>query len=462
MSSQLLRQLPSVSELLMEADDLKEVEGHQRVVDALRHVLAHARESMRKGAPLPGNKQLIAQAIAVLEETGVNTSATQVINATGVIIHTNLGRVVISTAAQQAMMAVASSYSPLEYDLLQGDRGYRGRDVERLLCTVTGAQAALVVNNCAAATVLMLSAIARGKAVVVSRGQLVEIGGGFRIPEIMEQSGARLIEVGTTNRTRRSDYEKAVAIDPEVSAILSVHSSNFQIVGFTESVSVRTLVEIGAQAATGAGVALPVLDDLGSGALLDTAVYGLRHEPMPQESVSAGAALVTFSGDKLVGGPQAGILVGRQDMVERCRRHPLARAFRADKFTLAGLTATLMHYLRGEAAREIPVWQMISVTAEEVGLRVAHCLQGISPWLNSHNFRAETVDGLSTVGGGALPGEILPTKLIAIHCDQPEKLVLNMRLLAHPVIARIKDDAVMLDLRTVLDDQALAASLTTL
>ncbi|WP_320447900.1 L-seryl-tRNA(Sec) selenium transferase [Candidatus Roseilinea sp. NK_OTU-006] len=451
-----LRQLPSVSELLAQANGLVEAEGHARVVHALREVLDRARRAIHNGAPPPSRDELIATARALLQSLSLERLPT-VVNATGVIIHTNLGRAPLSRSAQEAMMKVGRDYSPLEFDMTIGERGRRGEAVEQLLCQLTGAEAALVVNNCAAATVLMLATVAAGKGVVISRGQLVEIGGGFRIPEIMAQSGARLIEVGTTNRTRLSDYEQAIreaeGHAPGVGAILHVHSSNFLMIGFVEAAPIADLVRLGEQ------FSVPVLDDLGSGALVDTSQFGLRREPMPQDSLRAGVAMVTFSGDKLLGGPQAGIMLGQREWIERCRRHPLARAFRADKFTLAGLSATLLHYARGEAHREVPVIRMLAMSKADITRRATQMAAQIAGWLRENGLRAELVDGVSTVGGGALPGETLPTTLIALasNARSPGEILAALR--ARGVIARISNDRVMLDLRTVLDDDELARRL---
>jgi L-seryl-tRNA(Ser) seleniumtransferase len=391
-----------------------------------------------------------------LQSSIVNRQSS-IINATGVIIHTNLGRATLSVAAQEAMLAAARDYTPLEFDMHTGERGRRGEAVEKLLCDLTGAEAAVVVNNCAAATVLMLAATSAGKGVVVSRGQLVEIGGGFRVPEIMAQSGAKLIEVGTTNRTKPADYKRAIEPHPEViGALLRVHSSNFKMIGFTEEVGVDELVGIAQQ------FPIPVLDDLGSGALIDTSQFGLSREPMPQDSVKAGASIVAFSGDKLLGGPQAGIMVGQREWIEKCRRHPLARAFRADKFTLAALGATLMHYARGEAQRDVPVIRMMAMRKDEIAQRAEKVILALGVWFLAHQLRAELIDGESTVGGGSLPGETLPTTLIALSSDGETRSIasLQTQLRAAGVIARIKDDRVLLDLRTVLDDPLLVARLT--
>jgi L-seryl-tRNA(Ser) seleniumtransferase len=460
-----LRQLPSVNDLLAEANGLVEREGHDRVVKALRAALDAARESIRNGGVSPSAVELVASAQASLHSS-LATRHSPLINATGVIIHTNLGRAPLSKAAQEAMLAVAQEYSPLEFDMATGERGRRGEAVEKLLCNLTGAEAALVVNNCAAATVLMLAAIAAGKGVVISRGQLVEIGGGFRVPDIMAQSGARLIEVGTTNRTKVADYRLQIEHAPhDIGAILRVHSSNFKILGFVAESAINELVaEAHLQSATfNLQPAIPVLDDLGSGALIDTTQFGLSREPMPQDSVKAGAAVTCFSGDKLLGGPQAGLMAGQREWIERCRKHPLARAFRADKFTLAALGATLLHYARGEAQREVPVLRMMALTKTEIETRARRVVAEIGNWLSVNGLTAALADDESTVGGGSLPGETLPTTVIALSpVGTQGPAPLHQRLRAAGIIARIKDDRVLLDVRTVLDDMALIRAIRAL
>ena len=359
------------------------------------------------------------------------------INATGVIIHTNLGRAPLSRDARRAMDAVALGYSNLEYDLEAGERGSRYVHAEALLSRLTGAEAGLVVNNNAGAVFLALSALARGREVVISRGQLVEIGGGFRIPDVLRQSGARLVEVGTTNRTHLRDFQEAIG--PETALLLRVHSSNFKQIGFTATVPLAEMVAL----AHAAGV--PVLDDLGSGSLLDTTRYGLAPEPMVQQSVAAGADLVTFSGDKLLGGPQAGLIVGRADLVAQLRHHPLARALRVDKSTLAALQATLLHYARGEAEREVPVWRMISMPLDALAERAAD----LAATLRGRGVPATVVPAHSTVGGGSLPGEVLPTHAVALAPRSPNAFAAALRAGQPPVIARVVDDQVLLDPRTV-------------
>lgn len=439
-----LRQLPSVDRLLGEPalQALLPRYGHRFTVAAARHVLGEARKEIRAGREPPALEVLAARAGAYLRDSLAPTLR-PVINASGVIIHTNLGRAPLSAAARAAMEAVAGGYSNLEYDLSAGQRGHRSVHAERLLCELTGAESALVVNNNAGAVLLALTGLARGRGVLISRGQLVEIGGGFRVPDVMRQSGARLVEVGTTNRTHRYDYERALAEEPDVALILRAHHSNFRIVGFTAEVELAELV------ALGQAHEVPVMDDLGSGALLDTAAFGLAHEPMVQESIRAGAAVVCFSGDKLLGGPQAGILVGRAEFVDPLKRHPLARALRADKICLAALQATLMHYLKDEASQQIPVWQMIAMPLSEIERRARRWQRR----LRQAGLRAELMDGYSTVGGGSLPGEILPTRLLALPAADPDGLAATLRAGDPPVVARIEADRVVLDPRTVLPEE---------
>ena len=364
-----------------------------------------------------------------------------VINATGVIIHTNLGRALLSPAACAAMEQAARSYSNLEYDLKAGQRGSRYVHAEELLCRLTGAEAALVVNNNAGAVLLILSALARGREVIISRGQLVEIGGGFRIPDVMRQSGAILVEVGTTNRTHRRDYE--AAITDQTAMLLRVHRSNFRLTGF---VTEPTLAEM-ADLAHSQG--LLVGDDLGSGTLLDTADYGLAHEPTIQESLAAGADIVSCSGDKLLGGPQAGIILGHADLIAQLRRFPLTRALRVDKTTLAGLQATLLHYVKSEATREVPVWRMIAIPLEALAVRA----EAWAGRLAAAGLRSKVRDGRSAVGGGSLPGETLPTRLLALLEPSPERLASFLRHADPPVIARVEDEQLVLDPRTVQPEE---------
>jgi L-seryl-tRNA(Ser) seleniumtransferase len=302
---------------------------------------------------------------------------------------------------------------------------------------LSGAEAAMVVNNNAAAMLLILSALLNRRKVAISRSQLVEIGGSFRIPDVMRQSGARLVEVGTTNKTHLADYQEALAAG--ASAIIRVHSSNFKIIGFSSTPELTKIVE----AAHSAGAL--VVDDLGSGSFLDTAAFGLTHEPMVQESIKAGADLVCFSGDKLLGGPQAGIIVGRKDLVDRIKKHPLARAIRADKLCLAGVAATLSHYLKEEALQEVPVWKMISMQPEVIKLRALYWQEQLQA--------GDVIPGESTVGGGSLPGDTLPTWLLALDVRSPERMLKSLRATAPRVIARIIDDRIVFDPRTVIEEE---------
>jgi len=416
--------------------------GHEAVVEALREILAEARAKAQRGEPVPSESALLEQAAAWLARA-FTPRPRPVINATGVILHTNLGRAPLSSAALAAIRA-AAAYSDLEFDLQTGERGERQAAVEDLLCRLTGAEAALVVNNNAAAVLLALTVLARGRGVLISRGQLIEIGGGFRIPEVMAQSGARLIEVGTTNRTHLRDYEEPLARGEDVALILRAHHSNFRMIGFVAEVPLAELVALGAR------YGIPVMDDLGSGALLDTAAFGLAHEPMVQESVAAGAAVVCFSGDKLLGGPQAGILVGKRDLLARMRRHPLMRALRPDKLTLAALSATLLHYLKGEATREVPVWRMIAAPLAELEERA----RSWAAALQAEGIPVDIRPARATVGGGSLPGETLPSVALVLRPPDPEAMMGALRRARPPIIARVQDDAVWFDVRTVLPDQA--------
>jgi len=422
--------------------------GRELVSGAVRMALDEARQRVLGGAACPAMAEVlsaVADRLAALAQPTLQL----VINATGVIIHTNLGRAPLSAATIAAMQQAAVGYSNLEYDLEQGQRGSRYAHAEGLLCRLTGAEAALLVNNNAGAVLLALSALAQGREVVISRGQLVEIGGGFRIPDVMAQSGALLREVGTTNRTRLRDYE--AAIGEQTALLMRVHTSNFKIIGFVQQVELDELVRLGRERR------LPVVDDLGSGTLLDTSPYGLTHEPTVQESVAAGADIVTFSGDKLLGGPQAGIIVGRGELVERLRRHPLTRALRVDKTAIAGIQANLLHYLKGEAAREIPVWRMIALPLAELEARA----QALAAQAARLGVAAQVVDGQSTIGGGSLPGEMLPTRLVALPVRGADALARALRRGQPAVVGRIEDDRLLLDLRTVLpgQDEALAGCL---
>jgi len=447
-----LRQLPSVDRLLglQAVQELIDAFGRQQTVNALRAALDAARDAARGGAKVPDANTLAERASFRLERL-FSPTLRPVINATGVIIHTNLGRAPLSEAAREAMEAVSRGYSTLEYDLDVGQRGHRTAHAERLACQLTGAESALVVNNNAGAVLLALTGLARGQGVIISRGQLVEIGGGFRVPDVMTQSGARLIEVGTTNRTHLYDYEKAIESNEDAAWILRAHHSNFRVVGFTSEPPLKDLVTLGEEHN------VPVMDDLGSGALLETSEFSMSHEPMVQESVGAGAAVVCFSGDKLLGGPQAGIIVGKASYVDPLKTHPLTRALRPDKLCLVGLQETLLHYLREEAIEKIPVWRTIALSVDAVAERAKHWQET----LRQARIPAKIVAGYSTVGGGSLPGETLPTRLLAVASEHPDQLARDLREVDPPIIARIEDDQLVLDPRTVLpeEEQALLKNL---
>jgi L-seryl-tRNA(Ser) seleniumtransferase len=447
------RQLPSVDRLLSnpEVHRLTETVGAGLTTEAARASLDAARKAIGAGGATPSMDEM-ARDIYDRVLSLVQPRPRRVINAAGVVIHTNLGRAPLSRAALEAAAAVGGSYSDLEYDLEAGERGSRHTHPERILTALTGAEAAIVVNNNASAVLLALSALAAGKEVIVSRGESIEIGGRFRIPDVMRQSGAKLVEVGTTNRTYPEDYEEAIT--PETAAILRVHRSNFALVGFTNTPEGREMADMAHRHG------LPLINDLGSGCFLDTAKYGLAPEPTVREALAEGADLALFSGDKLLGGPQAGIAVGAKRHVDRLKRHPLARAVRIDKLDLAALTATLVSYLTGKAEQEIPVWQMISATTEMLERRARAWAQA----LGMEGVRV--IESTSAIGGGSLPGETLPTRVLAVPtalCGPggPEGLAARLRKGTPPVVARIADDMLLLDPRTVLphEDEELAAAL---
>jgi L-seryl-tRNA(Ser) seleniumtransferase len=435
------RGLPSVDRLVAErrVAALAVEYSSPTVTQLARQHLDDLRGAIASGRPCPPFDEIVS---SLLERAAaaLASSLRPVINATGVIIHTNLGRAPLSDEALAAMAAAGRGYSNLEFDLEEGERGSRFVHLEALLCRLTGAEAAIAVNNNASALLLALSALAQGREVVISRGQLVEIGGGFRIPDVMRQSDARLVEVGTTNRTYLHDYEEAIG--EETVALMRVHASNFRLTGFTHSVPLPEMATL-AHARS-----LLLLDDLGSGCLLDTRPFGLGAEPTPQESLAAGAHLVFFSADKLLGGPQGGIVVGRRDLVSTLRRHPMARAVRLDKTSIAGLAATLLHYLRGEALTKVPVWRMIAAPVADLERRARRwsraCRRVGAP--------ARVVEGRSMVGGGSLPEESLPSRLLALGGDgslDVEALARRLRTGEPSVVGRIERDALLLDPRTV-------------
>ena len=447
----LLRQLPAVHEVLQTETAQKLMRELPRaiVTEAIRKTLDKFRQRILSGDGLevPTAEQVAQQAQSVLWRE-VLPLMPRVINATGIIVHTGLGRSLLSQRAVQRLVEVATHPCALEVDEVTGERSFRDLRVEKLLCLLTGAEAATVVNNNAAAVLLILNTLAEGREVIVSRGELVEIGGSFRIPEILRKSGAVLVEVGTTNKTRLSDYERA--INERTALLLKVHQSNFRIIGFTEQVSLEELVALGRKHN------LPVVEDLGSGALADVSKAGIEREPMVQESVKAGADLVSFSGDKLLGGPQAGIVVGRKELIAQLRRNPLYRAFRCDKLTFAALEATLLSYFDEEQAwREIPTLRQIALSAQEIKRRakqVAQRLQRLGVPKEAVSVQPST----SQVGGGALPDQFLPTWCVVVRPkegDSADNFAQRLRLGNPAVFCRIQKDALWFDIRTVLPDE---------
>jgi L-seryl-tRNA(Ser) seleniumtransferase len=449
----LLRQIPSVDELLAQpllASLAKRVD-RDLLVEITRAMLSDLRNKIATDAQVATavvlDPESLQERITSIVERVLARSLEPVINATGVILHTNLGRAPLIAAAADEIRHTATQYSNLEYDLEAAARGKRDVHTAQFLERLTGAEAAIVVNNCAAAVLLVLAALAKGGEVIVSRGELIEIGDGFRIPEIMAESGAFLREVGTTNRTRVADYENA--LNEKSRLLLRVHPSNFTITGFADKPSLEELVALSQR--TG----LPLIEDLGSGCLVDLAGAGIS-EPLVRCSIEAGVSLVMFSGDKLLGGPQAGIIAGKKDLVARVRRHPLFRALRVDKLTIAALEATLSTYLRG-AVDEIPALRMIRITPAELKRRAENFLRELTPEVPLGEVELEIADGASLVGGGSTPTQSLPSKIIRIASARYSASQLEQRLRRAPagvsVIARVEDHRLVLDLRTVFPDQ---------
>jgi L-seryl-tRNA(Ser) seleniumtransferase len=457
----LLRQLPSVDELLLRPRVAALGERLERsfLVETVRSVLTLLRGAIVSGKTRD-ERHLAVEGIEMLvvrsAEEQLAPSLRGVINASGVILHTNLGRAPLPAAVVEEFRQTATQYSNLEYDVAAGARGKRDVHTSRLIERLTGAEAAIVVNNCAAAVLVTLAALARGGEVIVSRGELIEIGDGFRIPEIMEQSGAVLREVGTTNRTRIADYENA--INEKTCVILRVHPSNFTVSGFTEKPEVAELISLGQRSR------LPVVEDLGSGCLVDLSSVGIS-EPTARESVEAGFSLVLFSGDKMLGGPQAGIIAGKKELVQKVRRHPLFRALRVDKLTIAAMEATLRAYLRG-VWNEIPALRMMRMSVEEISARTDVFYKTLWARIVDTDAEVEIADGRSLVGGGSTPAQSLPTKVLRIGSARYSASELEVRLRAGaagaPVIGRIEEDRLLIDLRTVFPEQepALAEALS--
>ena len=450
--AELLRQIPSVDELLAQPRlmALSKRVDRNLVVEVARAVLADLRGRIAEDSnwtAISLDEASVEELISAQVEKILSRSLQPVINATGVILHTNLGRAALTESVVDEFRRSATQYSNLEYDLEAGARGKRDVHTGELLTRLTGAEAAIVVNNCAAAVLVTLAALARGGEVIVSRGELIEIGDGFRIPEIMEQSGAVLREVGTTNRTHLADYENA--INEKTRLLLRVHPSNFKVTGFTDKPSLKELVTLSRRSG------LPLVEDLGSGCLVDLSAHGVS-EPTVRQSVEAGVSLVMFSGDKLLGGPQAGVIAGKKELVARVRRYPLFRALRVDKLTIAALEATLGAYLRA-AWDEIPTMRMIRMTPQELKRRAENFIRELRPELPLDEVEIEIADGASLAGGGSTPSQSLPTKIIRIASARYSATKLEQRLRRAPagvsVIARVEDDRLVLDLRTVFPGQ---------
>ncbi|MGA2811069.1 MAG: L-seryl-tRNA(Sec) selenium transferase [Candidatus Acidiferrum sp.] len=450
--TELLRQLPGVDELLAQPRlrELAARSDRALVVEIARAILADWRARILRGAATAVQARIVVLGRAALEEEiaaeveGILARSLQpVINATGVVLHTNLGRAPLPAAVVEEFRRTATQYSNLEYDLENGVRGRRDVHTARLLERLAGAEAAVVVNNCAAAVLLVLAALAKNGEVLVSRGELIEIGDGFRIPEIMAESGAILREVGSTNRTHLADYENAVG--EKTRLLLRVHPSNFKMTGFTEKPSLRELVALSKRSG------IPLVEDLGSGCLVDLSANGIS-EPTVRDSIDAGVDIVMFSGDKLLGGPQAGIIAGNKELITRVRRHPLFRALRVDKLTIAALEATLSACLRG-AWDELPALRMMRMTSREILERSEEFLAALRPLLPSDEVECEISDGQSLAGGGSTPAQSLPTKLLRLASVRYSAAQLEQRLRrgpsAVPVIARVEDQRLIIDLRTV-------------
>lgn len=453
-----LRSLPSIDALLRTetALALLDAVGAEHLKRAARAVTEELRADLQTrgagGNGVADKNELLAEAARRLESIirrERQAGLRRVINASGVILHTNLGRAPLSDAARNALMHEAARYCTLEYDVETGGRGRRGARTEQLLAELTGAESALVVNNCAAAALLILTALARDGETIVSRGELVEIGGDFRIPEVMAQSGTRMIEVGATNRTRLDDYRQALTEHTRL--LMRVHPSNYRIVGFTSAPALAELAALAHESN------LPLYEDAGSGALVDLSPYGLEGEPLIRESIAAGVSLVSFSGDKLLGAAQAGLIVGRRELVEQLRRHPLYRALRADKLALAALEATLDAHRRGASFTEIPALRMLAASASEIAKRARGLMRRVRERCGSNTLTCEITEGVSAIGGGAAPTTHPPTTHLALTHARLSADALDeaLRRSQPPVIARISEDKVLLDLRTVgVDEEA--------
>ncbi|MGO1372034.1 MAG: L-seryl-tRNA(Sec) selenium transferase [Senegalia sp. (in: firmicutes)] len=447
---ELFRSLPKVDDIL-EKEKIKEALEYlprEIIMESIRDTLEKFRFDISnniKKEDLYKNIENISQIIIKSSKDKIKPKLKKLINATGTVIHTNLGRSLISKEIMEKVIETSSNYSNLEYDLKEGKRGSRYSHIEDIICRITGAEASLVVNNNASAVMLILSSLAKKKEVIVSRGELVEIGGSFRIPDVMKESGAHLVDVGTTNKTHEFDYERE--INEETGLLLKVHTSNYKILGFTESVDLESLVEIGRKNN------IPVVEDIGSGVLIDLSKYGLSYEPTVQESIEKGVDIVSFSGDKLLGGPQAGIIVGKKNLIEKMKKNQLTRALRVDKMTLAALELTLREYLdEGKAIKNIETLKMLTMNIEEIENKAKKLYDLL---INIKNIKIQIKDDFSQVGGGSLPLEQIKTKVIIIKSldEKISKVEENLRNLNPPIVGRIKNDELYIDLRTVREDE---------
>jgi L-seryl-tRNA(Ser) seleniumtransferase len=433
------RNIPSVNTVLEseKIQPLLKIYSHELITELIRNYLNQIRKDITEKDSEITTDEIIKFISATISERWDEWPKT-ILNGTGVVLHTNIGRAPLSYNAIQAGIRAASGYTNLEIDLSTGKRGSRQSKVQNLLCDLTGAESAIIVNNNATAVTLGLAAIAKGKEIIISRSESVEIGGGFRIPDVLEQSGASLKEVGTTNRTYAKDFENAISSN--TGAVMSIHASNFKIIGFTATPSTKDLSEITQNHN------IPLLHDVGSGCLLDSSQFGLTKEPMPQESIEDGSDVCFFSADKLLGGPQAGIILGKKQYIDKIAQHPLARAYRIDKISLAALHATLLHYIKNEALEKIPIWQMISSSEEKLKERA-------EKFKNRFNHLIEIIPTTSTIGGGSLPGSQLNSVGIKIKSNNTSKLADKMRNHTDSILGRIEKDMFIIDLRTITPEQ---------
>lgn len=446
--------IPKVDEILEDEKIIKLLDEIPRktIIESIRKEIEQLRQEIKSGKLseeeiYEKNKNIQNRVVKTAEEKN-SFNLKRVVNGTGVVIHTNLGRSLINKKIMDNISEIATNYSNLEYDLQTGKRGSRYSHLEEIICEITGAESAMVVNNNAAAVILVLSTIAHDKEVIVSRGELIEIGGAFRIPDVMEQSGAKLVEVGTTNKTHLWDFENAIS--EETGALLKVHTSNYRIMGFTSNVDSSELFSLKEK------YNIPLVEDLGSGVLIDLSKYGIEYEPTVQDSLEKGVDIVTFSGDKLLGGPQVGIIVGKKEYIEKMKRNPFTRAFRVDKFTISALEATLKYYLdEGTAEKEIPTLNMLSTSIETLEEKAIKLKSLLEDNISNECIKIEIEDNYSEVGGGSLPMEKIPTKCIVLTLENSSTQAFEnyLREFKIPIISRLYKERIYLDLRTIRDDE---------